>query len=63
MQCFHISTNFYLFSGDKESSRDFLEGQVVQCLQNKFISDAESISPQCKHELEVTVQDEAMDYR
>jgi len=52
-----------LQQGDKESSRDFLEGQVVQCLQNKFISDAESISPQCKHELEVTVQDEAMDYR
>ena len=51
------------FAGDKESSKDFLEGQVVQCLESKFIADAEKISPQCKHELEISVQDEAMDYR
>ncbi len=47
----------------KDLSKDYLEGHVVQCLQHKFVEDADLLTPQCRHELEVTVRDEAMDYR
>lgn len=52
-----------LHQGDKDTSKDFLEGQVIQCLQSKYIEDGNLISPQCRRELELTVRDEAMDYR
>ena len=52
-----------LQSQDKDTTKDFLEGQVIQCLQNKLIENADLVTPQCRHELEVSVRDEAMDYR
>ena len=52
-----------LNQGDKENTKDFLEGQVIQCLQSKIVQDADLLTPQCRHELEVTVRDKAMDYR
>ena len=47
----------------KDVTKDFLEGAVIQCLQSKFVEDSDLLTPPCKKELEVTVRDEAKDYR
>jgi len=52
-----------LINSKKDTTRDFLEGAVIQCLQSKFIEDSDLLTPPCKRELEVTVRDEAKDYR
>ena len=52
-----------LHQGDKDTSKDFLEGQVIQCLQAKLIADPDLVTPQCRHELSSVIRDEASDYR
>jgi len=53
-----------LESGDnRDTSKDFLEGKVIQCLQTKFVTDPDLVSPQCRHELVSTIRDAAQDYR
>ena len=52
-----------LHQGDKDTSKDFLEGQVIQCLQAKLIADPDLVTPQCRHELSSVIRDEAHDYR
>ena len=52
-----------LINSHKDTTRDFLEGAVIQCLQSKFVEDSDLLTPPCKRELEVTVRDEAKDYR
>ena len=52
-----------LLNDKRDNTKDFLEGSVIQCLQAKFVEDSDLLTPPCKRELEVTVRDEAMDYR
>ena len=53
-----------LEAGDnRDTSKDFLEGKVIQCLQTKFVTDPDLVSPQCRHELVSTIRDAAQDYR
>ena len=52
-----------LNQGDKDTSKDYLEGKVIQCLQSKLVADADLITPQCRHELGTMIRDEAQDFR
>lgn len=52
-----------LLQGDVESTKDFLEGSVVQCLQDKFVQSPDYLSAACKREIDSTLRDAALDYR
>lgn len=52
-----------LLNAHRETTKDFLEGQVIQCLQDKVVQDPDSLSDSCKEEMQITIRDEALDYR